>query len=96
MTFLLLVLLILACYRLARLISQDLITEFIRNWFGRQAATGRPAWQFLAELVHCPYCTGVWMAAVLALSVSHTFLEWCLYTLAIAGGQSFLQNLNDK
>lgn len=95
MTFLLLSLLVLACYRLAKLISKDLITEPVRNWFGRKASNGHQAWGFVAELIHCPHCTGVWIAAGLSLSVAHNLLEWCLYTLSIAGGQSLLQELSD-
>lgn len=95
MNFLMLTLLILACYRLARLISKDLISEPLRRWVGRQASSQNKAWMLLAELLLCPYCVGVWAAMGLAFIVSHSFLEWCLYALAIAGGQSFLQEVSN-
>jgi hypothetical protein len=95
MNFLLLCLLILACYRVANLISKDVITEFFRAWLGRLASNRNSFWMFVAELFHCPYCLGVWIAAVLAIPVSRSLLEWLLHTLAIAGGQYLLQELSD-
>lgn len=95
MTFLLLCLLILASYRLSRLISKDSIFEPFREWLGKQASNRNRFWLFVAELFHCPYCLGIWISAGFALTVSHSFLEWSLHTLAIAGGQSLLQELSD-
>lgn len=89
------VLLVLAVYRLARLISKDLIFEWFRLWLGRKAAGRSYVWLTIAELFHCPYCLGVWFSGAAALLYAHTFLEWLLYTLAIAGGQAFLQEMVD-
>lgn len=88
-----LLLAILACYRLAMLITKDEITRPIRTYFGLH----RWAWvrSFLGELTHCPYCVGVWIAAGLALLLWP--LNWLtlLYWLAIAGGQATLQTFSD-
>lgn len=84
---------ILACFRLAMLVTQDAIFKPVRNYFGLH----RSAWvrSFLGELTHCPYCFGVWAAAVIALVLYGP--EWItiLYWLAIAGGQAFMQKISD-
>lgn len=95
MTFLLLALLILATYRLTRLISKDYIFEPLRRALGRLAARRSKFWLFVAELFACPHCLGVWISAVMALAVAHSFFEWCLFAMAFAGGQSLLQDLSD-
>lgn len=95
MTFLLLVLAILATYRLARLISKDYMLEWFRLWLGKKAAGRSFVWLSTAELFHCPYCLGIWIAGFLSLYFAELPFEWCLYTLAIAGGQSLLQEMID-
>lgn len=89
------VLLVLATYRLARLISKDIISESFRRWLGRKAAGRSFTWLMLAELFHCPYCLGIWIAGLGALLYARSLVEWVLYTLAIAGGQSVLQEFAD-
>ena len=90
-----LIMLILVTYRLARLISRDIIFDRFRLWMGRKAASRDFFWLNVAELFHCPHCLGIWIAALLAIAPAHSFYEWFLYTLAIAGGQSFLQSWVD-
>lgn len=80
----LLAVLVLATYRITRLIVNDTITEFIRvkipfeRWYG--------------ELIRCPWCTGVWVAGILTgltclfTSVPLPLLVWA----AVAGGQGLL------
>jgi hypothetical protein len=89
----LLTLAILACYRLAMLVTQDEIARPIRTYFGLH----RWAWvrDYLGELTHCPYCFGVWAAAGLALLLWPFGWQTILYWLAIAGGQAALQKFSD-
>lgn len=88
-----LLLAILACYRLAMLVTQDAVAGQFRSYFGLH----RRAWvrNWLGELVHCPYCFGVWAAAVLALILYGPKWITLLYWLAIAGGQAFMQKISD-
>lgn len=90
---LLLTLAILACYRLSMLVTQDSILKPVRNYFGLH----RWAWvrSWLGDLVHCPYCFGVWAAAGLALVLYGLNWTTLLYWLAIAGGQAFMQKISD-
>jgi len=91
--WLLLSLAILACYRLAMLVTQDEVAWPIRNYFGLH----RLAWvrTYLGFLVHCPYCFGVWVALGLALLLWPIGWLTLLYWLAIAGGQAALQKFSD-
>jgi len=87
------ILLILACYRIAILITYDEIFKPIRNWIGTHPKPIIREW--LGYLVHCPYCVGFWVA--LGLSLYYYPDNWVLMTFAIAGGQVFLQRLvNDQ
>jgi len=63
-----------ATYKLARLITKDRVTDFARAPFteleGRQGrgevserARGEGVRRAIGELVLCPYCIGVWIAA---------------------------------
>lgn len=93
---LLLFVLILACYRMARLVSMDTITEPVRRWVGRQASSQNKGWMFLAELLLCPYCVGLWVGFLLSTLIASSFTEWLLLSLAIAGGQSFLEEVSNN
>ncbi len=53
--WLLLLLLILVAYRATRLITYDTILDKPRDWLYEKGPT------FLAELVHCPVCSGFWI-----------------------------------
>jgi hypothetical protein len=98
------ILLILATWRLTRLITTDTIFEAPRDkaqaWleYRKEQRTDRATeqWQSkLAYLIGCPYCTSVWVAAVLTLAV------WALGGLplpllvfgAVAGGAAVLAHL---
>ena len=99
--FLWLIVLSLACYRLSQLISEDdgplSIFGRLRQWVDSKAKAeqerGRGLlWQSAADGIHCPYCIGVWIAAALAVVWSGIAPVTIIYTLAIAGGQSYLQS----
>ena len=92
-------LMVLAVYRLALLVAQDVITSGIRRRIGKWAAGSHPhsfPW-YVAELVNCAYCTGVWFALAGAVwlgahwqvSSPDMFLLW----LSLAGAQAFLFSL---
>jgi hypothetical protein len=85
--------LVLACYRLTRLIVFDDgpfdVFAKLRVWAGvyDYASNGRQATQ-LGRLLGCPYCTGMYAAALV------WFLpEWLVMVLAVAGGQSWVQSM---
>lgn len=99
-----LVLLILVCYRLARLLALDegpaIFTSVgifltIRKRLGAYDYT-QNGWAAtnLGRGVACSHCWGLWLALILTLIFYP--LEWynLVYWLAIAGGQSFLQECN--
>ena len=79
-----------AVYRLARLITQDegpfSVFKRLREW----AAVNSEG---LADLVSCPFCLGVWFAAIVAALVMMPTLagDAALVWLGLAGVQSLLQ-----
>lgn len=92
-------LMVLAVYRLALLVAQDVITSGLRRRVGMWAA-GSPSHSFpwyVAELVNCAYCTGVWfaLAGALWLAVSwHISLQDTVFLwLSLAGAQAFMFSL---
>jgi hypothetical protein len=80
----LLLALILASFRLTRLITRDMITEPLRSRV--------PQTLQLDVLVHCDWCAGVWVAGLVTLltdaftSVPAPVLTWG----AVAGGLGLL------
>ena len=96
------VLAVLVVYRLALLVSQDILTDGLRKRVGRWAA-GQPhrsaAW-YVAELLNCAYCTGVWFALAVALYLAFQWRLGVLSTialwLALAGAQAFLFSLGRR
>lgn len=89
----------LATYRLAQLVSIDDgpagIFARLRRWTDSLAKAeqdegeGRHLWQNINEGIHCPYCVGMWLAGLLLL----VYKRWytLVYLLAVAGGQSWLE-----
>lgn len=84
----------LAIFRLVRLFTYDLITKFIREWF-----EGSPVGSFMAtlgELLHCPWCTGLWFSAFVVFFYFATPFAWpIILILALAGVASFIQILSN-
>lgn len=85
------VVLVLAAYRVARLIAVDDLTAPLRDrthgWLG--------------ELVTCPFCTGVWVSIAVVLFAANTVLqlhwEWVLLvTAAVAGGQALCASVDGR
>ncbi len=87
----LLLLLILATYRLSLLLAWDTILDKPRNYIGLHSNDFVREW--LGYLVHCPYCIGLWIA--LFLAIIYYPENWLLMTFVIAGGQAFLQGFRE-
>jgi hypothetical protein len=88
-----LVLIALATFRLAHLLTFDKIFDFVRDYFLNDGA--KPRWGFrrlVAELLECPWCTGIWSAVIaLTLYLVHDFGAFVVLVFAIAGVASILQ-----
>ncbi len=85
-----LILLSLATFRLVRLFTYDHITDFLRDWTAN-ARSGT----FLGtvkDLLGCPWCTGVWFAALayFGYALSREMVMPIVLVLAIAGIASLL------
>lgn len=94
-----------ATYRLSRLIALDNgpfdVIKNARRFLGAMAAVKyQKAWRSalvrtLAELVHCQFCSGVWIALVFSLLVQFNY-PWWLAWLAIAGIQAVIVGVVDR
>ncbi len=91
-----------AVYRVAELIAIDdgpyeIFLRF-RKWAGTKASVGHGFWYNVAELVHCPFCVGVWIAFIVALPVVlPSFIgDVFLIFLGLAGAQTFLETLSTR
>jgi hypothetical protein len=69
----------LAAYRLFRMGALDTIFDRPREWlYDRE---GQP-WEFLADLVYCPWCIGWWCSGLLSGLVSwHESYGWVSFVL---------------
>lgn len=95
----------LATWRLTRLFVYDAITKFFREQFldvkkvGRGHQLVKPKngpRRTLADLLSCPWCFGVWAAAM--VTFFYLWSEWFFYPvlfLAIAAVATFLQLLSN-
>jgi len=82
----------LATQRLVRLFSRDIITDFIRQWF--IGADPRSLQETLGALINCPWCSGLWFAALIVFCYFATPIAWyAILVLALASVASFLQIL---
>jgi hypothetical protein len=89
-----LLLMSLATWRLTRLFTYDSITKFIRDWF----VSGRPETLrgTLFTLVTCPWCTGLWFAAMVVFFYFLTPYAWpIILLLAVAALGSFFQIISN-
>lgn len=94
----------LAVYRLAYLVTKEYGPfDVFKKWRGfwaelanKAQARGRAValTATIAELFHCPYCLGMWLALVAAAILLPD--SWFLHWLAIAGVQSFMQGIVHK
>ena len=90
----------LAVYRLAELVSTDLIFETIRRGIGKRAAAGRLGWNAIADWIYCPLCVGVWFSLPAAFLFNFVILQLTNFIhilplwLGIAGFQYLLSSRN--
>ena len=84
------VLITLAIFRLIRLFSYDVITQFIRDWFAGAEPTSLRG--TLATLINCPWCTGLWFSLFIVFAYFLTPIAWyAIAVLAFSAAASFLQ-----
>lgn len=84
------IVLALAIFRLVRLFSYDIITQFIRDWF-KDAPEGTLSGT-VGALLSCPWCTGLWFSFFVVFVYYATPYAWpVLLMLALAGIASHVQ-----
>jgi uncharacterized protein DUF1360 len=87
----------LASYKLGRLIAKDEVTSFVRVPVTRDEEAQEPEQEGLAralgELLTCPYCIGVWVAAGFSTSLV-LFPRETRFAAAVFGGQTVADFLN--
>lgn len=84
----------LATFRLIRLVSYDVMTAFLREPL-RYAPQGTFLGT-LSSLLNCPWCTGIWLSALVVFAYFASPLSWFpILILAIAGVASLLQLLSN-
>lgn len=78
-----------AAYRLWRIPAQDSITLRFRDWlYAKASGPGwrGQVWDFVADLVSCPWCIGFWWSGALAYAVAemenYNAIEFALVWLA--------------
>lgn len=89
-----LVLIALATFRLVRLFTYDVITQFMRDWF----AEARPNsfGHTISTLLNCPWCTGLWFSFIVVFFYFATPYSWpVILVLALAAIASVLQVLSN-
>jgi uncharacterized protein DUF1360 len=86
-----------ASYKLGRLIAKDEVTAWMRAPVTRDEETQEPEREGMAralgELVTCPYCIGVWVAAGFSAGLV-LFPRETRFAATILGGQTVADFLN--
>lgn len=86
----------LATTRITGLITQDTITAALRDR-ATLAAERHRATRPLAELIQCPWCTAVWVAAAITVAAAlwhgHPALAWTVLGLALAQVAGMLSSI---
>jgi hypothetical protein len=78
-----------ATFRLIRLFTYDSVMSWIRDYFGQFDRGPKKA---INSLLSCPWCSGTWMAILVAYLYFLVPLSWpFLIVLALAGLGSFIQ-----
>lgn len=99
-----LVLLVLAVFRLARMVSFDTVMEWLRQPFAKTVpdvsgagmtteAVGKGWRRILGELLVCPICVGTWLVLALEmhLVVARDLALVSIYTFGVMGAAELLQ-----
>ncbi len=92
-------LLILATYRLSRLISIDdgpfdLMFKFRVILGGYDLDENGIPSSWIGRGIQCVHCVGFWIALLITIAYTSIYHYWIF--LAIAGGQSFLWSMNNR
>lgn len=85
-----LVILILATYRLTRIIVYDRVLKVFRDFIKSFAGTGLG--DSMKAIITCPWCAGVWVA--LFVVISYFFIPYgnvFVYIMAISGAATYIQ-----
>ena len=78
-----------AVFRLVRLFVYDWVTKYIRDYFEKFEKGPR---RTLADLLECPWCTGVWMAFFVSFFYFLSPIAWYpIFLLSLSGAATYLQ-----
>ncbi len=81
---------LLATFRLTRLVVYDKITRWVRDWFEDGAEYTLVG--TIKTLINCPWCIGLWFAAVVSAAYFIAPFSWFfIFILALGGAASLLQ-----
>jgi hypothetical protein len=87
----------LASYKVGRLVAKDEVTKFVRAPVTRDEEASEPeprGWpRVLGELVTCPYCIGLWIAAGFSYGLV-LFPRETRFVTALFGAQAIADFLN--
>jgi hypothetical protein len=87
----------LASYKVGRLVAKDEVTKFVRAPVTRNEEASEPepqGWpRALGELVTCPYCVGLWIAAGFSYGLV-LFPRETRFVTALFGAQAIADFLN--
>jgi hypothetical protein len=87
----------LASYKVGRLIAKDEVTKFVRAPVTRDEDASEPepqGWpRALGELITCPYCVGLWIAAGFSYALV-LFPRETRFVTALFGAQAVADFLN--
>ena len=99
------ILMTLATWRLTRLMFYDTVTKFVREQFwdvvkvGKSYSLEKPPTgprRTIADLLSCPWCFGVWAAAIIIFFYLITpYAVYPILLLAVSAVASFLQILSN-
>lgn len=92
-----LLVMILAAARINRIVTEDVISEPVREWVETlevRRAGGRVGRISLTTLINCHWCTGFWVGCGVAALTwgfgSGHWLWWCWIGLAVAQGSAMV------
>ena len=78
----------LAVFRIVRLVNQDLIFDFARDYFDKYKTGARYS---ISQLINCPWCVGIWSAFFIGfLYFLNPFTWFFIFILALAGAGTII------